>query len=166
MRNAQLGLPNPGLDIYFYGYIFLFVFPLIGEKEKSFEVSSNELGKNCTVFHSPLFILFKIVSGGLNSFHNGLLSGIGMILSSEVRWRCILTFPDRYDNKHWLVAHISMLLLAPFDSKLVNESRLSETLNLRITEEFEIDVIFLRKQRFYHFQTFFRLTVPPNIDLF
>ena len=45
------------------------------------------------------------------------------------------------------VAHIFTLLLAPFTFKLANHSKHSE-----ISEDFEIDVIFLQKHRFYRFQ--------------
>ena len=53
-----------------------------------------------------------------------------------------------------LVAHVFTVLLAHLASKLVNHSRHSET--LKLSDEFVIDAIFLRKQRLYRFQTFFK----------
>ena len=50
-----------------------------------------------------------------------------------------------------LVAHIFMLLFAPFDSKLVNYSRRSETLNFRKNSK-----LTTFWQQFDHFQTFFK----------
>ena len=56
-----------------------------------------------------------------------------------------------------MVAHIFTLLLAHFASKLVSYWRHSETVNFR--KNSEIDVIFLRKQRFHSLQTFFKDTL-------
>ena len=53
-----------------------------------------------------------------------------------------------------LVAHIFTLHLTPFASKLVNYSRLSESLNNR--KNSKIDDIFLRWERFVDFQTYFK----------
>ena len=62
------------------------------------------------------------------------------------------------------VVRIVTFLLAPFVSKLVNNLRHGESLNIRKISE--IDDIFLRWQRFVGFQTYFKdsLSVPRIID--
>ena len=52
------------------------------------------------------------------------------------------------------VVHIFTLLLASFASILVTYSRHSESLNIR--KNSEIDDIFLRRQLFVDFQTYFK----------
>ena len=54
----------------------------------------------------------------------------------------------------WILPSHFKLLLAPFASKLVNYSRHSDISNFQKNSKF--DVIFLQKQRFYRFQTFFK----------